>query len=80
MYICVQKVPIKRSIRHPSPAVYALRPGLEPRLFSDLPVCGIPHLRRNYEENVEDNHDYGEGNVLLTEEREWWSSVRATPA
>jgi len=32
MRICVQKVPIKRSIRHPSLAVYALPPALEPRL------------------------------------------------
>lgn len=32
MRICVQRVRIKHSIRHPSPAIYALRPALEPRL------------------------------------------------
>jgi hypothetical protein len=31
--------------------------------FCDVPLCDIPHLWRNYEEGVEDNHDYGDGNV-----------------
>jgi len=32
MRICVQRVRIKHSIRHSNPAIYALRPALEPRL------------------------------------------------
>jgi hypothetical protein len=32
MRICVRRVRIKHSIRHPIPAIYALRPALEPRL------------------------------------------------